>query len=176
MRRKWITLGVSLLVIINLSALATMGFHRWCRYRAECRHRKSLMEEKSFYQQLALSDDQIEKMKSRRHAFLAQADRIGSLLHEKRIELVDLLMSPEPDSGNIHTLLAHIDSMQAELQRSLIHYLLKEKEMLTPEQQEKFFSIIKERILSDTDHHPANGLDPLEDNCKRNCLEAKENH
>lgn len=174
MRKKWIIFGISLLVIINLSALATMGYHRWCRYRVECRYRKIQLEEKTFYQQLSLSNDQIEKMKTCRQSFLTQADQINSVLHQKRSELVDLLITSEPDSERIHIVLNHIDSMQAELHKSVIYYLLKEKELLTPEQQEKFFSIIKERILQDGRHHQVNGLDPLENGCNVKCQEAKE--
>jgi Spy/CpxP family protein refolding chaperone len=172
MRKKWLILGFSLLVIINLSALATLGYHRWCRYRAECQYRRNRLEENTFYQQIAISEDQIKKMKVCRQSFLSRTDRISSGLREKRIELVDLLIAAEPDIERIHILLTHIDSLQAELQKGVISYLLEGKRLLTPEQQKEFFTIIKNRILLDTGHHLGNGLDPMETSCDVKCQEA----
>ena len=173
MRKKWLILGFSLLVIINVSALATMGYHRWCRYRTECQYRKNRLEETTFYLQIGLSDDQVERMKVCRHAFLSKADRISLDLREKRIELADLLFASEPDSERIQIALTQINGMQAELQKGVIAYLLDGKRLLTQEQQERFFSIIRNRILLDTGHHLRNGLDPLENSCDIKCQEKK---
>ncbi|MBA7592519.1 hypothetical protein ES708_34706 [subsurface metagenome] len=51
----------------------------------------------------------------------------------------------------------------------VINYLLEEKEILTPEQQQKFFSIIKERLLHEACNHQTNMVDPVENNDNLNC-------
>ena len=169
MKRKLIILGISLLVVINLSALATIGYHRWFGHGEKGHHERRHSEESYLYQQLSLSKSQAEKIKSLRESFHLQTDKISSALLKSRTELVELLMASEPDSENINEALREIDSMQSELQKKVIYYLLKEKEILTPEQQQKFFSIIKERLLREACHHQTNGLDPMENSSNSNC-------
>lgn len=169
MKKKLIILGISLLVIINLSALATIGYHRWFRHGEKGHNEGRHSEESYLHQQLSLSKSQAEKMKTLRESFHLQSDKISSVLLERRTELVELLMASEPDSEKINDALREIDSMQSELQKQVIYYLLKEKEILTPEQQRKFFSIIKERLLRESSHHQTNGLDPMENSSNSNC-------
>ncbi|MFH1941453.1 MAG: periplasmic heavy metal sensor [bacterium] len=170
MKKRFIIFGISLLFIINLSAVSTIGYHRWCRYRSECTYRESLTGETAFYEQLSLSEKQIETINPIRHAFLARADRMNSSLCEKRTELLDCLKSAEPDSQKINAVLGQIDSMQADLQKNVIHCLLKEKQILTTEQQQRLFSIIKERMLKCTTHQQTSEFNPfIEDQCENEC-------
>ena len=169
MKRKLIIFGISLLVIINLSSLATIGYHRCFRKGEECPKESKHPEESYLQQQLSLTKSQAEEMKTLRDSFYLQSNKISSDLLERRTELVELLMASEPDTEKINEALSEIDSKQAELQKKVINYLLEEKEILTQEQQQKFFSIIKERLLREASHHQANGLDPIEDNSNFNC-------
>ncbi len=165
MKRKVIIVGIIFLVIINFSALATIGYHRCFGHGEEGQCETGYSEESYLCQQLSLSKSQAEKMKAFESSFYMQADKIGSTLLKMRNELVELLMVSEPDSEKIDVVLREIKSIQAELQKQVILYLLKEKEILTPEQQQKFFSIIKERLLREARHHQMNGLDPTGNNC-----------
>lgn len=165
MKRKLIILGILLLVVINLSALATIGYHRCFHNGGKCNH----SENNYLCQELSLSKPQVEKMETICNSFQFQADKTSSALLKKRIELVDHLTAVEPDSEKINVALKEIESMQSELQKQVIFYLLlKQKEILNPDQQQKFFSIIKERLLREAKHHQTNGLNPIENNCNSN--------
>lgn len=169
MKKKLIILGILLLVIVNLSALATIGYHRCFGHGDKSPNETGYSEEGYLCQQLSLSKSQAEKMKTLESFFHMQADKIDSTLLKKRSELVELLMVSKPDSEKISATLKDIESTQAELQKQVIYYLLKEKEILTPEQQKKFFSIIKQRLLREASHHQTNGLDSIENIGNSNC-------
>jgi Spy/CpxP family protein refolding chaperone len=170
MKKRVVIVGISLLFIINLSAISTIGYHKYCRYRAECAYRKNCAAENLLIDQLSLTQQQIDNIESIRSGFQDSADRMNTCLCEKRAELLDCVKSANPDSQKIEMVLSQIDSMQAELQKNVIHCLLKEKEILTPEQERRFFSIIRERILQGAPCRQANELDPFIDNkCENEC-------
>lgn len=169
MKRKLIIFGISLLVIINLSSLATIGYHRCFRKGEECPKESKHQKESYLHQQLSLTKPQAEKMKTLRDSFYLHSNKISSDLFERRTELVELLMASEPDIEKINEALSEINSKQAELQKKVINYLLEEKEILTPEQQQKFFLIIKERLLHEACKHQTNGFGPTENNGRSTC-------
>ena len=169
MKKKLFVLTIAFISIINLSALATFSYHKWCRYRADCEYRKSHLDESNIYQLLSLSDSQAVKMKSLRHSFHENSKGIKATLHTKRSELVDLLTASEIDRDKINGVLREIFSMQNELQKGVIEYLLLEKEIFTHVQQEKYFLIIKNRLLQEVQDSVANESDLLGANCETNC-------
>jgi Spy/CpxP family protein refolding chaperone len=174
MKKKWIFLGTMLLVVINISALATIGYIRFYNPRILCPAKDNRLENELFYRQLSLSKRQIEKIRHIREPFAAETGRMCAMLTQKREELVGLMANSRPDSEKIHRTLASIDSAQAELQEKAIHYLLREKEILTPDQQEIFFSVIRERLHCAYNNSQKNGLDPFTtDSCTIEC--QKEN-
>ena len=71
-------------------------------------------------------------------------------MHRKRLELVRGLMAEAPDSLELERIVAEIGSLQAFLQREVVRHLLEEKSVLTPAQQERFFSLVLERFAVDT--------------------------
>ena len=67
---------------------------------------------------------------------------------ERRDQLYDLLMAPDADRVEIDRIKAQMDSLQAEREAIVFDYIVAHKEVLTPEQQTAFFTIIKERFRS----------------------------
>ena len=167
MKKKIFIVAIVLLLVINLSAFVTMTYNRLS-------HKKCQMaregESSGIYlcHELSLNDDQIEKVKSIRRSFSAQALEISRPLQEKRAELVNLLSQAQPDNYQIDATARTIDSLQAELHRKVIKYLLKEKDVFSPEQQEKFFSIINQRLNCNASPHGSQGLNMM-DNCVEEC-------
>ena len=60
--------------------------------------------------------------------------------------MYDLLMTQDADSGEIQVIKAQMDSIQAEREAIVFEFILAHKEVLTPDQQAKFFTMIKERF------------------------------
>ena len=169
MKRKLLIVGIALLVIINLSAFATLTYNRYCQKHETCPHKKEHVRGEFLCQELSLTKSQIEEMRALKRSFHSQADSISFVLFKKRTVLVDLLSTQNPDTVKINIALKEMDALQAELQKHVICYLLKEKEMLNPEQRQKFFSIIKERLMRESKHFRANGFNFIEDSCNAKC-------
>jgi len=115
-----------------------------------------------------LNAQQVDKVKTIRRAFATQSDEITLPLQEKRAELVQLLAQTPTDSSRIFAVAAAIDSLQAELHRQVIQYLLKEKEVFSPDQQQKFFSLIEARLNCPAGSHSRQQLNLLEP-CAEEC-------
>ena len=57
-------------------------------------------------------------------------------------------MAPDADRGEIDLIKTQMDSLQSVREAIVFDYILAHKEVLTPEQQTKFFTMIKERYRS----------------------------
>lgn len=147
MKRKLVILGVILLIAINISVLATVG------YRWKCGQERGICEGHApgeyLCEQLSLSDSQKQKMEMFGKAFDEKTDKKRKTLSYKRNELVELLNQPSPDRQKIDSLINQIGIAQAELEKEVIDHILQEKEILTPEQQKKFLDLIKRCLLSE---------------------------
>ena len=144
MKRKLIFLGVILLIAINVSVLATVGYRWKCGQRGKiC---EGHMPGEYLGQQLSLSDAQKQKMETLRKAFDERIYKIRETLIYNRNELVKLLSQPQPDSSKIDSLIKEMGILQTGLEREVINHLLQEKGILTPEQQKKFLDLIQERL------------------------------
>jgi len=164
MKKVYLIIVMSLLLIINISALATLGYHRYFASKTTvpvcCQSGEDYL-----YQQLALSGSQIEQMKVIKSSFQVQAEGISRQLFPKRAELVELLKISTPDSLRISQLLQEIGVLQTELQQQVIQSVLKQKAILNAEQQERFFALLGQRLIYESRCQHANGLNSLEHNC-----------
>jgi len=95
---------------------------------------------------LSLSKSQRNKIKSLDSSFYARVEKIRTELDQKRSELSDLLGESPSNDKKIRDKMSEIASLQAELQRETINHLVEIRSLLTPEQQTKFFSLIRKRL------------------------------
>ena len=163
MKKKLIVLGISILVIINLSSLATICYYRWFQNK-EADQQATSSNGMCLCQKLSLSEPQINNVKTIRECFWLQCDTLLLGLQKYRAELIEHLMSAEPDSERIFAVLKKINSNQAYIQKNVINNLLQQKELLNPEQQKRFFVIIMERLLKGSIHHKT-----IDSNLIKNC-------
>ena len=144
MKRKLIFLGVILLIAINVSVLATVGYRWKCGQRGKiC---EGHMPGEYLGQQLSLSDAQKQKMETLRKAFDERIYKTRENLINDRNELVKLLSQAQPDSSKIDSLVKEMGILQTGLEREVINHLSQEKGILTPEQQKKFLDLIQARL------------------------------
>ncbi len=145
MKRKFIILGVLLLIAINISALATVGYRWKCGYNGKACGGCAPGE--YICQQLSLSDSQKQNMETYRKVFTEGMDRKREILNQKRNELVELISQPNPKPQEIDSLLEEIGTAQTELEKDVVNHILREKGLLNPEQQKKFLDLIRGRLL-----------------------------
>jgi len=144
MKRKLIILGIILLIAINVSVLATVGYRWQCgggnKSCGGCAPGEYVC------MQLSLSETQRQKMDTYKKVFDERTVTIRESLSHKRNELVQLLNAPLPDQEKIDSLIKEIGITQTELEKEVVNHILQAKEILTPEQQEKFLNLIEVRL------------------------------
>jgi len=143
-KRLW-TLGLILLVVINVSALSTFAFNRWFRVPGE-RPAASPASADSLTKQLCLSGEQEKCIRDIRFSFDTEIGDVQARMQEKRLAIVEELKKETPDGASINKLIEDISRLQAEIQKKAVLNLLKEKEVLTDEQKANFFRIFEDYV------------------------------
>ncbi len=145
MKKKLIIWGVVLLTVINLASLATRAYHRWGD--DERRGREDRREGRmSITERLGLTEAQAEQVRQMRAELGDHMTPYREAYRDKRDRLYDLLMAPDAARGEVDRIKAQMDSLQAERETIVFEFILAHKEVLTPDQQTKFFTMIKERF------------------------------
>ena len=67
-------------------------------------------------------------------------------MEEKRIDLIEEVRNPAPDLNKIDRVVDELSALQAEVQKKTIRNLIKDKQLLTPRQQERYFFMFEEHL------------------------------
>jgi len=100
----------------------------------------------TFYEELDLDRDQLDRFEPLRANFHAFVDKQGRKINAKQLELIGLLAKEKPDRRAIDAKQEEIQALQRQIQAKVIDHLLEERGILTPDQRQKFFALIKGRI------------------------------
>jgi len=149
MKKNLIILFLVLLTIINIAALATFAYHRF-HFRRDFPLRGGSDRQADRHmdfikQELNLNEEQVKEFEFQAERFKQETKPILDSLKAKRKDLMDEIAAEEPNEDRLDKLTEEIGALQAGLQKKTIVHLLEEKSLLTPEQQQKFFSLLRER-------------------------------
>ncbi|HDQ00254.1 MAG TPA: periplasmic heavy metal sensor [bacterium] len=176
MKSKTLTIVLVVLIIINLSAFATISYKRYCAYHDKCALKENhTAKGQMICEALSLNKNQVEKMRGLSSAFHTKSDSISAQLNQKRFQLIELISSPTVDDQQLDQLLAEISSLQTKLQRHVLDYLMKEKATLSLEQQDKYFKMIRTRLIKQAQSRQNSNINFLEDSCNTQCEEQNNN-
>jgi len=134
---------VLLLTVINLAALASFTYHRFSSPRcapgclAESRGANQLLKE-----QLGLDEERFARLQELRRQHQMRTAPIAARLAEERLELTRAVMPAEADSQQVRLICRQIDSLQSCMQQLVVRHLMEQKQVLSPEQQEKFYALM----------------------------------
>jgi len=95
-----------------------------------------------------LSEEQRGQVQEIRRVFLPKVARIRQDLYLKRAELADLLFAVPPDRPKIFKVADQILHHQSELEHEVIEHILEERQILTPAQERRFYTIIVDQFGS----------------------------
>lgn len=137
----WVLAG---LLVLSLSALGTMLYHRFCgripqKAQKDCGMRCNLLTE-----ELGLSDTQAKKIGEIRAGHRVSAMAITDSLRSRRSELVTGLGQENPDTLHLRQLAQRIGTLQTMLTNMTIDQYFLIRNECTPEQQEKLSSLYYE--------------------------------
>ena len=95
-----------------------------------------------------LSEEQRRQVQEIRRVFLPKVAKIRQQLYLKRAELADLLFTESPDRQKIFAVADEILHHQSELEHEVIDHILEERQLLTPAQERRFYTIIVDQFGS----------------------------
>jgi len=137
------TLAIIFSVVLNLVFVGSYVCHRsglFPRTGGQTHHNRLL------YEELNLNREQLERFGPVRDSFHAFVNEQGRKIKAKQLELVGLLAKKKPDRRAIDAKQEEIRALQRQMQAKVIDHLFAESGILTPEQRQKFFTLIKGRI------------------------------
>lgn len=150
MRNKMLILALVFSVAVNSAALVTIGYQWWASRLPE--RPQMALHRGTYRRELGLTEEQIRRFQDAQRQMIEDIDVMRRSLRSKRVEIVRLLGELEPDRAEIDVRLKEISTKQADLERLVVHNLLKLKDVLTPAQREKLLSIIYHRLIEGGRH------------------------
>jgi len=160
MRRTRLTLALTLLLVLNLSALGALLYYRWgaaasaSEPTAHARHRFLQTE-------LSLTEAQLAQTEALRQAFVKKVAPLRQQMREKNVEIVRLLMDDQPDMTRIDALLDEIAALQRQVQALAVDHLRQQAKLLRPEQRTEFFQLMEEGVCPVEGHPMRGGMGPM---------------
>ena len=95
---------------------------------------------------LEASPRQWAEIESRLREFQTAVGELRSRIDVMRSEVIDLVAAEKPDLDAIHAKQEDILATKRRIQRLVVEHLLSEREILTAEQQQRLFTMLRDRI------------------------------
>ena len=146
MRSKWLTFILILSLAVNAAVLATMGYHYYVNASTQSSAPCPMSPGDShLYQSLGLSKVQLSKMEPLAQKFHGRLAELGSAMEEKKETLIALLQK-DSDPASIENLRKEMAGIQDEIQKEVITHITELKEILDPQQQQRFFDLMRQNM------------------------------
>ena len=173
-KKRWAVWGVALLVIMNISALATVWFQQrrspeFLR-RPESERPEPPQQRLSQFlkEELALTEAQLRQFAEWQDRHFAQAHATRDAIRNLKEELFQELSAVAPDTAKAERLAAAIGARQSELEKMTFHHFLDLKRLCTPAQQTQLDALFGELLrMLDPRRQPPPGERPPRDGERR---------
>lgn len=160
MRKGWVWVALLLSVGVNIGVLATLGVSR-ARMKARWERPQEADRMQRFERlahHLELEGEAREQFMRIQRSLFQHTLQHRESLHGLRAELQGELMSDSPDREKVGRLLDEIGATHRDLNRALVENVLATREILTPEQQQRYLRVV-ERMRNGT-RRPGDRIGP----------------
>jgi hypothetical protein len=174
-RQKWIWLALALSAAFNFTFLGAFGYRLWNQKR----HRPHWTEGSGPFGPLGppiaggpIRDmqpppiefrmEQREHLRHMRGQFLPKVGKTHGVLFEKRRALFDLIMADRPDTAAIGRAIEEIGRLQVRIEKDVFRQMLRERDVMDPEQRARFREQIMRRLRDADPFGPPGGMPPPE--------------
>ena len=144
MKKKIFNIALIFLLIVNISSVLTMIYNKYLRVHPSAGTSEAAIP--LLHKELKLNEAQAAHIEKSRLSFEQELDEINLILSEKRAELLNYIRNSQEDTFAINRLIDEIAIIQADIQKKAMYYLIQEKNSLTLDQQEKYFSVFESRF------------------------------
>lgn len=146
MRSKWLIIILFLSLAINAGVLASMGYHYYVNASTPSTAPCPMSPGDShLYQSLGLSNLQLSKVEPLAQRFHGRLAELAAAMEEKKETLITLLQK-NSDLVKIENLRKEMAGIQDEIQREVITHISELKKILDPNQQQRFFDLMRQSM------------------------------
>jgi hypothetical protein len=156
MRWKIVPVLIALSVTLNIGVAGVWIAHAVNEFQASRGERIDDSAEgvwSPLHRSLGVAEEQWSLLETGLLKFQQNSESLCLEINNRRRELIDLIASAQPDRDAIKAKQEEIRRGQQQMQRLVVDHLLAEKEVLTPEQQDQLFEMMRDRSTC-----PARGL------------------
>lgn len=159
MKKKFTLYIIAVVTLINLSSLGTIIYLKWnpgnnLSMNDIREKRLAVMKE-----ELKLSPEQVKQFGMFMKEFHFRLDTLDSRFDSLRKEMLfEIWQTTTTDSQKLESILLQFGSLQLETQRWIIQHFYKFKEVLTPEQIDKFYKIVAVQFPMQQRKHGLGGM------------------
>jgi Spy/CpxP family protein refolding chaperone len=146
MKKKHFVIATVFLCVINITALATFSYNRWIRPKSMDVQQESFEPLQVLRSEMRLTPQQMERMQGRRLSFEREIASLRENMQEAKDSLVKETRKPSPDLDRIDAIIEEYSRLQASIQKRTMRNLLKDRELLNPQQQKKYFSLFEDHM------------------------------
>jgi Spy/CpxP family protein refolding chaperone len=143
-KNRIFTIVLVLLFAINITALATISYRRWIAPMPVPIETDRSETWQTLQQQVSLTPQQSQTMQNQRLSFEKEVESLRQRMWDKRSALLEEARASSPNLERIDSLIEEIGALQTDIQKKSVRSLLKDKRILTPGQQERYFTLFKE--------------------------------
>jgi Spy/CpxP family protein refolding chaperone len=144
MKNSLLKFALAASLILNLTVIATAGYHYYQQSRSWVTPLGRVMEKDKFlFEELSLKPEQLAAMKNKAMHFHGEIDKRRLEIEDKRKELIALLRADNADQSAIDAVIKDINSSQERMQKMVAMHMLEIKGSLEKGQQQKFFNLIE---------------------------------
>ncbi|MFZ5432146.1 MAG: Spy/CpxP family protein refolding chaperone [Calditrichota bacterium] len=132
---------------LNIAFVGVWAYHQFASEPAFHRHsgEPETCEECPLHQLLETSESQRQAIEPLQARFRDSSQMLCGQLCRQRAELIDLIAADSADFVAIHSKQDEIFSRQRRMEDLVVEQLLAEKRLLSPDQREKLFGMIRSR-------------------------------
>ena len=147
-KRNFVILIIAALLIINIATISTIVYHSYGNRKVE-KPESERTSMKVFRQELNLNPKQVQQFGELGKKFWEDTKLVLEKMHKIRLELINEMSSPNPDTAKMFSMADDIGLMHAQIKRQTINHFLILKNNCTPEQFEKFVKLFQMSLMDD---------------------------
>ena len=154
---RWAVIGLIIMIVMNLAIIFTIWMNRpgttdWRQHRMDERGRGAVHQ--FMKKELGLSDSQVSSMANTRRAHFKEMDSLRNELEQTRRIYFDFIMSGDADNtAKRDSLMNQLANQYIEVESALYSHMSEMREILNPNQQQKFKSLMKDTFLRERRNH-----------------------
>ena len=161
MRNKTLIGALIFSVAINAAVLTSWGYQYFrTRHPVSSNACPFAPQEHHFYQQLDLSQPQLQQIDPVAHKFHGRIAKLHAAMEVKKNRLVKLLSEESLNPDKIEQLRREMAGLQQEIQKDIIQHIINIKNILTSEQQQRFFALLHKSLQQEHNWFARTGESP----------------